>query len=65
MNPYGGHVISNPFFVLRCAREAFSKCTFLLACLTTSDPCAVNVNENGAFQHYQGRGNTAFHEVSF
>ena len=63
-NLYGGNLVSNPFFVLRCARKAFSKCTFLLSCLRTSDPCAVNVSENGSFQHYQGSDNQAYHEVS-
>lgn len=63
-NPYGGSLVSNPFFVLRCARQAFSNCTFLFSCLTTSDPCAVNVSDNGSFQHLQGSDNQAYHEVS-
>jgi hypothetical protein len=63
-NPYGGSDVSNPFFVLRCARKAFSKCTFLLSCLREPDPCPVNVSENGSFQHYQGSDNQAFQEVS-
>lgn len=63
-NPYGGNLMSNPFFVLRCARKAFCSCTFLLSCLSTSDPCVVNVSENGSFQHYQGSDNQAYHEVS-
>lgn len=63
-NPYGGSLESNPFFVLRCARDAFSKCTFLLPCLRPADPCAVNVSEHGSFQHYQGSDNLAYHEVS-
>ena len=64
-NIYGGSLVSNPFFVLRCARQAFSNCTFLFSCLSNSDPCAVNVSENGSFQHVQGRDNQAYHEVSW
>lgn len=64
MNPYGGSDVSNPLFVLRCAHEAFSKCTFLLSCVSSPDPCPVNVSENGSFQHFQGSDNQAYHEVS-
>jgi hypothetical protein len=63
-NPYGGSLVSNPFFVLRCARQAFSNCTFLFSCLSTPDPCVVNVSENGSFQHVQGSDNQAYLEVS-
>ena len=63
-NFYGGNLVSNPIFVLRCAHKAFSNCTFLFSCVRESEPCAVNVSENGAFQHYQGSDNQAYHEVS-
>lgn len=63
-NAYGGSLVSNPYFVLRCARKAFAKCTFLLSCLDTPDPCAVNMSEHGSFRHYQARENLAYFEVS-
>jgi hypothetical protein len=63
-NAYGGSLVSNPYFVLRCARNSFSKCTFLFSCLGAPDPCAVNMSENGSFHHYQTKENVAYYEVS-
>lgn len=63
-NAYGGSLVSNPCFVLRCARKAFANCTFLFSCLDTPDPCAVNMSEHGSFHHYQARDNLAYYEVS-
>ena len=63
-NAHGGSLVSNPFFVLRCARKAFSKCTFLLPCLTEPDPPAVNMSEHGSIKVHHGSSNRAFYEVS-
>lgn len=63
-NAYGGSLVSNPCFVLRCARKAFANCTFLFSCLDAPDPCAVNMSEHGSFHHYQSRDNLAYYEVS-
>jgi hypothetical protein len=62
-NAYGGSLVSNPHFVLRCARKAFSKCTFIFSCLGAPDSCAVNMSENGSFHHYQAKENVAYYEV--
>jgi hypothetical protein len=64
INAYGGSLVSNPYFVLRCARKAFSQCTFLFSCLVAPDSCAVNMSENGSFHHYQAKENVDHYEVS-
>lgn len=64
INAYGGSLVSNPYFVLRCARKAFSQCTFLFSCLVAPDSCAVNMSENGSFHHYHAKENVDHYEVS-
>jgi hypothetical protein len=46
-------LLSNPFYVLRMSRVAFSGCSYLLDCLRDADLCAVNINVHGSFHLYR------------